>query len=67
MFKEKLNEFKMFPNELVEQMYARLNVLIEDINALEISPLSTSDQGLRNRWEPVRFDRLPVKPARPGL
>ena len=33
----------MLPNELVEQMYARLNVLIEDINALEISPLSTSD------------------------
>ena len=43
MLKEKLNEFKMLPSELVEQMYARLNVLIEDINALEISPLSTSD------------------------
>ena len=43
VLKEKLNEFKMLPNELVEQMYARLNVLIEDINALEISPLSTSD------------------------
>ena len=24
-------------------MYARLNVLVEDINALEISPLTTSD------------------------
>ena len=34
---------KMFPNELVEQMYARLNVLVEDINALEISPLTNSD------------------------
>ena len=43
VLKEKLNEFKMLPNELVEQMYARLNVLVEDINALEISPLSTSD------------------------
>ena len=43
MLKEKLNDFKMFPNELVEQMYARLNVLVEDINALEISPLTTSD------------------------
>ena len=43
VLKEKLNEFKMLPNELVEQMYARLNVLIEDINALKISPLSTSD------------------------
>ena len=43
VLKEKLNEFKMHPSELVEQMYARLNVLIEDINALEISPLSSSD------------------------
>ncbi|XP_039797549.1 uncharacterized protein LOC120662475 [Panicum virgatum] len=43
VLKEKLNEFKMHPSELVEQMYARLNVLVEDINALEISPLSTSD------------------------
>ena len=22
-----------------------------------------SDQGLQNRWEPVRFDRLPVEPV----
>ena len=43
VLKEKLNEFKMHPSELVEQIYARLNVLIEDINALEISSLSTSD------------------------
>ena len=43
VLKEKLNEFKMHPSELVEQMYARLNVLVEDINALEISPLSTID------------------------
>ena len=43
VLKEKLNEFKMIPNELVEQMFARLNVLIEDINALEISPLSNND------------------------
>ena len=27
----------------------------------------TSRQGLQNRWEPVRFDRLPVKPVRPGF
>jgi hypothetical protein len=25
-----------------------------------------SHQGSPNRWEPVRFDRLPVKPVRPG-
>ena len=43
MLKEKLNEFKMLPNELVEQMYSRLNVLVEDINPLEISPLSSSN------------------------
>ena len=43
VLKEKLNDFKMFPNELVEQMYARLNVLVENINTLEISLLSTSD------------------------
>jgi hypothetical protein len=33
----------MLPNELVEQMYSRLNVLVEDINALEISPLTNND------------------------
>ena len=27
---------------------------------------SLDDQGLQNRWEPVWFDRLPVKPVRPG-
>ncbi|XP_039787282.1 uncharacterized protein LOC120653649 [Panicum virgatum] len=43
VLKEKLNEFKIHPSELLEQIYTRLNVLIEDINALEISPLSTSD------------------------
>ena len=43
VLKEKLNEFKMLPSELAEQMYARLSVLVEDINALEISSLSTSD------------------------
>ena len=43
VLEEKLNEFKMHPSELVEQMYVRLNVLVENINALEISPLSTSD------------------------
>ena len=43
MLKEKFHDFKMLPNELVEQMYARLNVLVEDINALEISLLSSSD------------------------
>jgi len=43
VLKEKLNVIKILLSELVEQIYARLNVLIEDINALEISLLSTSD------------------------
>ena len=43
VLKEKLNDLKILPNELVKQMYARLNVLVEDINALDISPLSRSD------------------------
>ena len=25
------------------------------------------DHGSPNRWQPVQFDRLPVKPVRPGL
>ena len=28
--------------------------------------LGTLDQGSPYRWEPVRFDRLPVKPVRSG-
>jgi hypothetical protein len=43
VLKEKLNESKLLPNELVEQMYSRLNVLDEDIDALEISPLTNND------------------------
>ena len=35
VLKEKLNEFKMHPSELVEQMYAKLNVLVEDITHLK--------------------------------
>jgi hypothetical protein len=35
VLKEKLNEFNMLPNELVEQMYSRLNVLVEYINDLK--------------------------------
>ena len=30
-------------------------------------PCTSSYQGLQNRWEPVRLDRLPVKPVRSGL
>uniref|UniRef100_K3YZT7 Uncharacterized protein n=1 Tax=Setaria italica TaxID=4555 RepID=K3YZT7_SETIT len=40
LLKDMLNEFKILPNELVEQIYSRLNVLIENINALDISTIS---------------------------
>ena len=32
----------------------------------DIIEISARQQGSPNRWEPVRFDRLPVKPVRPG-
>ena len=31
-----------------------------------ILAISCRDRGSPNRWEPVRLDRLPVKPVRPG-
>ena len=30
------------------------------------SEFSSQAQGLQNRWEPIRFDWLAVKPVRPG-
>ena len=32
----------------------------------DIIEISARQQGSPNRWEPVRFDRLPVKPVRLG-
>lgn len=46
MLKSKYDEFKMFPHENVNQMFSRLNVLIEEINALDIASLG---KGLINR------------------
>ena len=40
------------------------NPLVVDTRERQVTTLK---QGLRNRWEPVRFDQLPVKPDRPGL
>ena len=38
-----LNQFKMLPNELCNDMYSRMNVLVEDINSLELTQLSQGD------------------------
>ena len=46
MLKAKYDEFKMLPHENVNEMFSRLNVLIEEINALDIAPLG---KGLINR------------------
>ncbi|XP_014661305.1 uncharacterized protein LOC106804531 [Setaria italica] len=43
LLKDRLNEFKMLPYELVEQMYSRLNMLIEDINTLDIATISEAE------------------------
>ena len=40
---EKLKNFSMLPNELVEQIYSCLNVIIEDVNALNIRNLTLGD------------------------
>jgi hypothetical protein len=29
-------------------------------------PAGARRQGSQNRWKPVRFDRFPVEPVRPG-
>lgn len=38
-----LNQFKMFPNELCNDMYSRMNMLVEEINSLELTQLSDGD------------------------
>jgi hypothetical protein len=40
--------------------------LIKSQNSLCFVFESTYRQGSQNRWEPVRFDRFPVEPVRPG-
>ena len=41
------------------------SVLSESVNMVPINCVYRF-QGSPNQWEPVRFDRLPVKPVRPG-
>lgn len=40
---DSLNQFEMFPNELCNDMYSRMNMLVEEINSLELTQLSQGD------------------------
>jgi hypothetical protein len=40
---KKINSFEMLPKESANNMYTRLNVLIEDLNALGLTQMSPSD------------------------
>jgi hypothetical protein len=44
---KKINSFEMLPKESANDMYTRLNVLIEDLNALELTQMSPSDVARR--------------------
>jgi hypothetical protein len=43
LLKVELNEFKMRDDEGVEQMYSRMGVLIQSINALDVANLSEQE------------------------
>ena len=40
---KKLNSFEMLPNECANEMYSRLNVLVEKVNGLGLTQLQPSD------------------------
>jgi hypothetical protein len=40
---KKLNSFEMFSNESANEMYSRLNVLIEEVNGLGLTQMQPSD------------------------
>jgi hypothetical protein len=44
---KKINSFEMLPKESTNDMYTRLNVLIEDLNALELTQMSPLDVARR--------------------
>jgi hypothetical protein len=44
---EKINSFEMFPKESANDMYTRLNILVEDLNALGLIKISPSDVARR--------------------
>jgi hypothetical protein len=44
---KKINSFEMLPKESANKMYTRLNVLVEDLNALRLAKMSQSDVARR--------------------
>jgi hypothetical protein len=44
---KKINSFEMLPKESANDMYTRLNVLVEDLNALGLTQMSPSDVARR--------------------
>ena len=40
---KKLNSFEMLPKECANEMYSRLNVLVEEVNGLGLTQMSPSD------------------------
>ena len=40
---KKLNSFEMLPSENANEMYPRLNVLVEEVNGLELTQMQPSD------------------------
>jgi SepF-like predicted cell division protein (DUF552 family) len=44
---KKINSFEMLPKESANEIYTRLNVLVEDLNALRLTQMSQSDVARR--------------------
>jgi hypothetical protein len=44
LLRAKYDEFKMLPNESCNESYSRLNVIVKDINALNVSKI---DKGVK--------------------
>jgi hypothetical protein len=44
---KKINSFEMLPKESVNDMYTRLDILVEDLNALRLTQMSPSDVARR--------------------
>ena len=40
---KKLNSFEMLPKECANEMYSRLNILVEEVNGLGLTQMSPSD------------------------
>jgi hypothetical protein len=43
LVKEAFNSFKMMPNELANDMYSRLNVIVNELNEIGLTKLSDED------------------------